>query len=100
MRRGIYCEQILNFLKYFDRKQLLVIESSELRKNKVDNLNNVTDFLGISSFDFSNIDLKDVHKSKYTGDKINSVSKKILKDFYRPYNKKLFNLIGQSYKWD
>jgi len=100
VRRGIYYDQIKNYLKYFDKKQLLIIESSELRNEREEVLNNVTDFLGISAFVFSKIDLKDAHKSKYKGNKIDEKSEKILKKFYKPYNEKLFNLIGKKYEWD
>jgi hypothetical protein len=100
VRRGLYFEQIENYLKYFDKNQLLIIESSELKNNKQKVLNEVTDFLGVSSFDFSNIDLKDIHKSKYKGKSIDENSRKVLRDFYKPYNEKLFNLIGKKYNWD
>jgi len=100
VRRGIYYNQIKNYLKYFDKKQLLIIESSEMRNKKEEVLNNVTDLLGISAFDFSKIDLKDAHKSKYKGNKIDEKSEKFLKKFYKPYNEKLFNLIGKKYEWD
>jgi hypothetical protein len=100
VRRGIYYEQIKNYMKYFDKKQILIIESSDLRNKKEEVLNNVTDFLEISSFDFSNINLKEIHKSNYKGSKIDEKSEKILKEFYKPYNEKLFEIIGKKYKWN
>jgi hypothetical protein len=100
VRRGLYFEQIENYLKYFEKKQLFIIESSELRNNKQKVLNKLTDFLGISSFDFSKIDLKNIHKSEYKGKKIDEKSRRMLRDFYKPYNEKLFNLIGEKYDWD
>ena len=100
VRRGLYFEQIQHYLNYFDKKQLLIIESSELKNKKEEVLNQVTEFLGIPYFDFSKIDLKDAHRSDYKKDKIDDNSYKILKDFYKPYNEKLFDLIGTKYNWD
>lgn len=100
VRRGLYYEQIMNYLEYFDREQILILESSELRNNKEEVLNSVTKFLKIPSFDFSELDLDDTHKSKYKGKIIDAESEKILKEFYRSYNEKLFNLIGKKYNWD
>ena len=46
---------------------------------------------------FSKLNLKDVHKSEYKGNRIDEKSKEILKDFYKPFNEKLFRLIGKKY---
>ena len=100
VRRGMYSEQIKRYYKLFPKSQLLIIESSELRKNKKVVLNMITDFLKISRFDYDRIDLQDAHKSKYNDNKIDNESKMILKIFYKPYNEDLYALLEKRYDWD
>lgn len=99
VRRGIYHEQIENFWKYFNKDQLLLIESSELRSEKKRVLTELSDFLQIPPFDFSRIDLRDQHKSNYGSNVIDDESRQLLKNFYEPYNEKLYELIGKRYDW-
>lgn len=99
VRRGIYHEQVSNYLQYFEREQILLLESSELRNDKERVLNELTEFLEIPPFDFSKLDLKDQHMSNYRSNVMDQESREILKKFYEPYNEKLYDLIGKRYDW-
>lgn len=99
VRRGMYAEQIKNYYRFFPKEQLLIIESSELKKNKLETLDIITDFLEIPRFDFKSVDLKDAHRSEYGGKRMDEVSRDILREFYDPYNEDLFRLLGKRYDW-
>lgn len=52
IRRGLYAEQIREFLKYFKKENILFIISEEFRTNTEAILNNVIEFIGVDSFNF------------------------------------------------
>src|SRR5690606_31801059 len=49
LRRGLYFDQILTYLKYFTREQFLFLKFSELQSNPLSTCNKVLDFVGIDS---------------------------------------------------
>lgn len=98
--RGLYVEQLKRFYKYFDKSQILVLESDEFRKDKNKYMNEVYNFIGLTvpEFDFSS--LQDKHKSKYKVSVMKQVDKDRLSKFYLPYNNELFKLLGKEFKWN
>ncbi|MDR9418365.1 sulfotransferase domain-containing protein [Gracilimonas sp.] len=64
LKTSKYFFQVQEYLKYFDRSQLLIINAEELRTNKEKVLQKVCAFLGVE-FDFEEgILSQDLHKSK------------------------------------
>lgn len=51
--RGYYTKQIKNYLKYFDKSQMLFIKYEEYKNNQLDVLNIVFDFLEVPSENYS-----------------------------------------------
>ena len=100
VRRGIYSEQIENYLRYYSLSDFLFLEQREL--SQPDGvLKKISSFLDIE------IDVltmrKKIQSNRGKYDEIEeSVSDAIsfLKDFYRPYNEKLFKVIGINYDWN
>lgn len=100
VRRGIYCEQIENYLNYFRFSDFLFIEQNELRYPKT-LLKKIANFLemkinakAINTPEASNV-------GKYDGDSDDvRETLNILKIFYRPFNEKLFDQIGVRYGWN
>ncbi|WCO00645.1 sulfotransferase domain-containing protein [Psychroserpens ponticola] len=96
VKRGIYHQQIENYLKYFKREQLLIIESNDLRKHSDDVLKKVQRYIDVPyeklAFETSNKS-KVNEKEKYAQD-INR-----LREFYKPHNDSLFKLLGKTYDW-
>ncbi len=104
IRRGLYFEQVKEYLKYFSKDQLLILGFKELVEDKLAMLNKIENFLDISHYDFSSaknvIDKVVVKKQKvrYT-EKIDETIKAELTEFYNPWNQKLFELLGKELKW-
>jgi hypothetical protein len=96
VKRGIYHTQIEEYLKYFNRDQLLIIESSNLKKNHAKTLDKIQSFLGVPHEDLKFISSNPSQKNDkhlYEADLIE------LRDFYKPYNEKLYELLGERYDW-
>lgn len=100
VRRGIYCEQIENYLKYFELSQFLFLEQRELGRPDLV-LQKISDFLN-KRIDSSSIKAATNDNVGVYGKYERSVTEVIsmLREFYKPYNEKLFTKIGIRYDWN
>ncbi|NEP57124.1 MAG: sulfotransferase domain-containing protein [Symploca sp. SIO2G7] len=101
--RGKYIYQIENYLKYFAKDSILVLDFNDFKKNIKSMLDNVCDFLEIERFSQEKIDAFETQKynvgnkqEKTTSDKATLES---LKEYFIPYNKKLYELLDYRFEW-
>jgi hypothetical protein len=99
-RRGIYCEQIANYLQYFSLDDFLFLEQRELNYPAAV-LQKVSEFLSVE------IDLRLASNPAVSnlGDYLSCDAEteetlELLRDFYKPHNEKLFSQIGVYYDWN
>lgn len=98
VRRGIYHDQIEKYYQFFNKEQILIIEDQELRFDRQKTLDLVTDFINVSRFNFHELELNENNIRNYQ-EPISEETKNLLVNFYKPYNEKLFQLIGKKYDW-
>jgi hypothetical protein len=99
LSHGFYAEQIERFYTYFPRKNILILENSELKSNTIGNLKKVEKFLGLQSHDWSTSDLSPVFEGDYNHVTIEECISSFLSQYYRPHNQKLYKLLGKDYAW-
>lgn len=95
--RGIYYKQLERYLKFFPRKQMLILSSEELLVNTETILRKVFEFLGVER----DCKIKDLSQ-RNVGIKrgvIDQVVFKYLDSYFKPYNQKLFKLINRKFNW-
>lgn len=95
LTRGRYAEQLERWFAYFPPERFLVVNASDLRKFPQDTMNEVFDFLGLSSFTLD-LSSKDKH-SDYPP--MNPKTKQALKEYFKPYNEELEVLLGRKFGW-
>jgi hypothetical protein len=95
VRAGIYHEQLLRYYEYFDRDQVFIIDSLSLRSNTASVLSEVTQFLEIPEYGWSliNLPLYNVRESEPMPDE----TRGLLREFYKPWNEKLYELVGRDF---
>lgn len=100
VRRGLYWEQISNYLNYFKLDNFLFLEQGELN-HPATALQKVSDFLNVK------IDLDSINDPMPSniGDYLSYDAETeetilMLREFYNPHNEKLFNQIGVRYNWN
>jgi hypothetical protein len=98
IKRGYYKKQIENWFSYFSKEQFLFIDSSELKKEPLKILNNISDFLGIDDFEGSKLNLEIKHKSEYEAP-INDETYRYLLAHYQNKNEGLEKLIDLKLDW-
>ena len=91
--RGHYSQQIKNIYNYFNKNQLLILRSEDLRKNPDNTLMNIAEFLSIPPFD--PVYHKEVNSRSYPH-KMSKEELTFLKNFYQEEINSLENILG----WD
>jgi hypothetical protein len=95
-RRGLYLEQIQRLHQHFPKENILVLRSSEVWKDTENTLRRVEAFLGLSSWLPDTIVPENVgtNKAKPAAEAMQS-----LKEYFRPYDQKLFQYLGWDGDW-
>jgi hypothetical protein len=99
IKRGIYAEQIKPYIDVFGLDNILVFESNYFKTNKAKVTNKVLEAVGLSPLTIPPNDLKSVHFRSYENPMSKFIEDK-LKVFYKPHNKRLYNLIHQKFDWE
>jgi len=101
--RGLYADQIQNYYRVFDRRKMLFIEFRRLHNDFDNLLDEVTGFLGLAPF---TTDQKTHLQSQSHNVGLNRTrsaedEKTLdhLREFYRPHNARLENLLGWKLDW-
>ncbi len=98
VRCGLYHQQFLRYFKFFKREQLLILDTRSLRDDTVQVLEQITGFLGLPAHHWSQQEQPPVLVGAYE-DEISSQTHASLTEFYRPYNERLYELIGHDFRW-
>lgn len=116
---GIYAQHLLRWLEYFPIKQFHFVSGERLIKDPGNEMIKVQKFLGLETyitsenFTFNQTKGFPCYRKGQKNFKwhclneekgrrhpvINSIVRKHLEDFYRPFNIKLYSMTGQKYGW-
>jgi len=105
IQRSIYINQLEEWYKYFPKKQIMIIKSEDLFKDVNKITNEVFSFLGLSpcelKVNYHFLDKKDLNKQfNIKTKKIGIKVKNELKEYFRPFNEKLYKLIDRDMNWE
>ena len=95
LSRGIYVEQIRNWLDYFAREQLLILKSEDFEANTDKVFSQVLDFLDISAIASKEYDINAIEEYS----QIPAAIEQQLTDYFKPYNQELSDLLKQDFTW-
>ena len=96
LARGFYADQLKIWFEKFQKKQILIIPSEDLALKPDQVLTKVFEFLDLPYFkikDFTRQNKREYHPMK-------DETRKLLVEFYKPHNKKLFDMLGSKFDWD
>jgi len=95
--RGLYYEQIKRYLKYFQKENILIINSDKLFSEPDNTLKQVFNFIEIDpEFAINDLSPRNVanNRSEVTPDIYH-----YLDDYFRSHNELLYELIGENFEW-
>ena len=95
LSRGIYVEQIKNWLDYFPREQLLILKSEEFYANTSQVFSEVLDFLDISASAIKEYEINSVEDYS----KMPAEIERELTNYFKPYNQELSDLLKEDFNW-
>lgn len=94
---GIYVDQINTWLRYFSLDQMLILKSEDFFKTPSVTYTRVLEFLQLPPYalkEYTNANPRD-----YSSD-MNPETRKYLANYFKPYNEKLYRLLGVDYAWN
>lgn len=98
LRRGLYAEQVLRYLEYFDKEQFLFLEHREISENLIPTLNIILKFIGQDAYHWDNLNEKIANKGNYEVKSPAILDD--LKTYYAPHNLELYKLINREFDWN
>ena len=96
LARGFYANQLEVWFEKFQKNQLLMISTEDLAQKTDQVLTKVFEFLDLPYFKIR--DFTKQNKREYPPMK--DETRKLLIEFYKPHNEKLYSLINQHFDWD
>ncbi len=124
LRHGLYAQHLENWLKFFPKEQLLILNAKDLYNNLDNIVSETFDFLNLPKYQIgSRIEKNKIDKIRPLGGherniyknidsktrtlfnvqnypEMKSETRKFLQDFFRPHNEKLFEMIGRRFDWN
>ncbi len=106
--RSLYHDQLHRWLRLFPRQQLMIIQSESFFENEADTMNEVAEFLGLEPFEFQAADqlqrswdagASNVFEKPKEYPAMDVATRRLLTDFFEPYNLQLYRLIDEDFGW-
>jgi hypothetical protein len=89
---GLYGRKLNFYVKHFSQKQLLVLDSQDLRERRVETLERVLRFLGLPEWDWAQANLADVHVGGGESS-MTAADREFLRKFYSESNRMLLDML-------
>lgn len=97
LSRGIYADQIKDWLQLFNQEQILVLKSEDFFNKPSKTFKQVLEFLELPSWEPKYY--KQLNSNSYQN-MIDSQTREKLVDYYKPHNKRLYQLLDVNFNWD
>lgn len=95
IEKGLYVYTLQKWFKYFPKEQFIIINTEEMKRSPQEVYSKILNFLGVD--DFLIDDFKFHRENNYLPMKRDT--RKMLEDFYNPFNRELEKLLGKKFNW-
>jgi sulfotransferase family protein len=106
--RSIYHDQLHRWLRLYARQQIMVIQSECLFENSAATMNAVAEFLGLEPYEFHkarqlrrrwDAGATNAHQLPKDYPDMKNTTRRLLTEFFAPYNDQLYALIDEDFGW-
>lgn len=92
---SLYIYKVRSWLEIFDREQVLILQSEDFYSNPAQNMEKVYQFLGLPNHTLKRYAKINSGSYNPADEKI----RKILRDYFDPYNQQLEEYLGMKFNW-
>jgi len=96
LSRGVYIDQLMNWMRFFPREQILILPSEDLYSEPQATMGHVLEFLGLPSYRIENVGKYNYHPYS----KMDATVQKRLVAYFEPHNRALYDYLGVDFGWD
>lgn len=108
LARGVYVDQLRNWLQFFSREQFLILKSEDLYQNPVAITKQTLEFLGLppsvlkteKEFKQYREPLPRGYKNSEKPPMMDAELRKDLAAYFKPHNQRLYELLGRDFGWE
>jgi hypothetical protein len=106
--RSLYDDQVYRWLRLFPREQLMIIQSERFFADPAGTMAEAVALLGLEPFDFRSAEqlqrkwdagAGNTREMPRAYNAMDEVTRRLLADFFEPYNQRLYRLVGEDYGW-
>ena len=94
--KGVYVDQLKIWAGLFPKEQIFTLSTENLNSDPTAALESVFQYLNLPDYKIKNTQRQ--KQKKYVP--MNSQTRKILIEFFKPHNERLFKFIGKKFDWD
>ena len=106
--RSIYCDQLWRWLQMYPREQFMIVQSEKFFSDPKKIMTKISDFLNLQAFEFDTGELDRTwgggasDNFEQSGDyaSMSSETRSLLSNFFKPFNERLYSLIGERFDWE
>lgn len=98
LERGYYAKQLRNYYNFFKKEQILIYNTDDLRNSTKEVLDEMQEFLEIENYSYKPEEIAPFFEGNYR-DAMEEKSRLLLDNYYKQYNKELFDLLHVDYGW-
>ena len=95
LSRGLYVDQLMEWSRFFEDEQMLVLKSEDLFGQASNALRSVLDFLGLPGYEPEAT--KPYLEGRYPP--MDPATRRRLEDFFEPHNRRLYEYLGVDFGW-
>jgi Sulfotransferase domain len=95
--KGLYVDQLQHWAKFFDREQMLVLQSESFFAGMPETLEPVLNFLGLPDWEPEATKVR--NKGTYEQG-MDPATRQRLEEFFEPHNQRLYEYLGVDFEWE
>jgi len=106
---SLYYVHLSKWMQFYPREQFLFLRMEDMSANPHSLMTKITEFLGVAQVSpfqakqwlSRRVNVQKATSKGFTGFQMSNETRKLLEEFYRPYNAMLAELTGDSrFKWE
>ena len=96
LARGVYVDQLMEWSKFFDRDQMLMLKAEDFFTDPANTFGTVRDFLGLPKWEPAVFPV--MNQGGYT-ERMKPETREKLQAYFEPHNRRLYEYLGRDLGW-